>query len=344
MLQLSDFYYSLPKKLIAQKPLKTRDASRMLVLNSQSGDCGLRKFIEILDYLKKDDCLVFNDTEVIPARILGEKIPTGAKIEILLLEETSRGCWKAMIKPGKRVKSGTIIKIDKKGRYSCSVKTKNDDGTYQIELNSDDLQGIFDKYAHIPLPPYIFREDTENDKKRYQTVYAKNPGAVAAPTAGLHFSGNILSKIRELGCHTAHVTLHVGPGTFQPVKVDNLSEHKMHEERFLLSKKNADIINKTKANGGRIIAIGTTSVRVLESCADKRENIIPQTGRTDIFIYPPYKMKIVDALLTNFHLPKSTLLMLVSALAGRENIMNAYNLAVKNNFRFYSYGDCMLIL
>jgi S-adenosylmethionine:tRNA ribosyltransferase-isomerase len=353
MLKTSDFNYTLPEELIAQHPPEKRGDSRMLVLDKSTGLYEAKKFKNFIDYVEPGDCLVTNNTKVINARFFGLKENTGAKIEILLtmpLNE-SQSEWKCFIKPGKRVRSGTKIILNENNfstdpetlnTVKVTVEKKRDDGAYEISFDSpiDYTQKFF---GHTPLPPYIKRKDSLKDSTRYQTVFAKNSGAVAAPTAGLHFSDSDLMKLKKMNINMAEVTLHVGPGTFKPVEVNNPAEHKMHSEVYTLSKNTADIINNTIRNGGKIIAIGTTSVRVLETCADENGFVIPSKGETDIFLYPPAKPKIVDMLLTNFHLPKSTLLMLVSIFADRETVLNAYQFAVEQKFRFYSYGDCMLI-
>ena len=349
-LKVSDFDYELPEELIAQFPLAQRDESRMLVLDSKTGKCEIRQFHHITEYINADDCLVFNDTKVIPARIFGNKkssepgVP-GAKIEALLLEELKTGTWKCMLRPGKRVKVGTkVFLTDIESEYFV-VDEKNSDGSCIITFPECEVYTLLDKIGHIPLPPYIRRDDEAKDRDDYQTVFATAPGAVAAPTAGLHFTDEVLKKMTENGTDRTNVTLHVGPGTFKPVQVDNVDDHKMHTEQYFLTDESADKINNTKASGGRIFAVGTTSVRVLESCVSPESSAVKAgTGKTDIFLYPPYQPKIADCLLTNFHLPKSTLMMLVSCFAGKENIMKAYEIAIKEKFRFFSYGDCMLII
>ncbi|MBN2641327.1 MAG: tRNA preQ1(34) S-adenosylmethionine ribosyltransferase-isomerase QueA [Victivallales bacterium] len=346
------FKYDLPEELIAQFPSKDRDASRMLVLDRVSGECELRMFKDIIDYLTPADCMVSNNTRVMSARMYGLKNgnPDGAMIEILLMEarDASNLRWQCMLKPGKRVQPGTEVRLVKQdGSFGDDdwfrVCEHYPDGTFEVEFNNPDNFSLQEKYGHMPLPPYIKRSDSEFDQERYQTVFAKESGAVAAPTAGLHFTPEILKKIADKGTRHTHITLHVGAGTFKPVAVENVLDHKMHTERYVLSQDTADMVNSTRVSGGRVLAIGTTSVRVLESCADADGKLSARTGSTDIFIYPPYKPKCVDMLLTNFHLPESTLLMLVSAFAGRENVLKAYELAIREKMRFYSYGDCMLL-
>ncbi len=345
------FDYNLPESLIAQNPSNVRENSRMLVVDKVSGACEIRNFYDIESYLHPKDCMVLNNTKVINARMFGMKNNEngyGAKIEILLMNKISSTQWQCMLKPGKRVKKGvkvTLLNIQNKlePTFYIHIINHNNDGSFIIEFSVDNILQYQNNLGHIPLPPYIKRSDNFNDKQRYQTVYAKNPGAVAAPTAGLHFSEDILANLAKKGVNIAEVTLHVGAGTFKPVDVDNIENHKMHTEKFDLSQKTTDMINNTHKNNNRVLAIGTTTVRVLESCSNDNNMLESQNGDTDIFIYPPYNPKIADMLLTNFHLPKSTLLMLVSTFASREIILNAYEIAIKENFRFYSYGDCMLI-
>lgn len=353
MLKTSDFNYILPEELIAQHPPEKRGDSRMLVLDRITGQTEDTIFKNFFDYLSPGDCIVTNNTKVINARFFGIKEITNAKIEILLTMPLNeeQNLWKCFIKPGKRVKKGTNILLTPNDTSNSqinlnpicvTVKEKNIDGSYVIYFDAD-IDYAQKNFGHTPLPPYIKRKDSLNDSSRYQTVFAKNIGAVAAPTAGLHFSDLDFLKLKKLNINTAEVTLHVGPGTFKPVEVENPAEHQMHSEAYTLTQNAADTINKTKQNGGKIIAIGTTSVRVLETCANKDGLVIPKSGETDIFLYPPAKPKVVDMLLTNFHLPKSTLIMLVSIFSDREKVLNAYEFAVNNNFRFYSYGDCMLL-
>jgi S-adenosylmethionine:tRNA ribosyltransferase-isomerase len=346
-MRTADFDYKLPEELIAQFPTGTRGGSRMLALDKSNGKCNICDFKDLASFLQAGDCAVFNNTKVMQARIYGRKSgPDGAKIEILLISELSPGKWKCFIRPRKRIKPGTRIFLEKDGAVSSdffTVTALPDDGSCEIEFERENVLALQEKYGHIPLPPYIKRPDEIKDKETYQTVYAKTPGAVAAPTAGLHFTDEVLRELKEKGVKTTELTLHVGPGTFKPVSVETLSEHKMHVEEFTLPEKVAELINSTKENGNKVLAVGTTTLRALESSVDTDGKIKEKSGSTDIFIHPPYKPKSADMLLTNFHLPKSTLLMLVCAFAGKENIMNAYQLAIKEKFRFYSYGDCMLL-
>lgn len=340
-MDLHDFYYDLPQELIAQDPLEDRSSSRLLVLDKESGSIKHEIFHNITEYLKPGDCLVINDTKVIPARLYGVRKDTGAKIEILLLKRKENDMWEVLVKPGRKAKPGTVISFGD-GILECEVKDIVDDGNRIIQFS---YQGIFeeilDRLGQMPLPPYITHE--LKDKNRYQTVYARHDGSAAAPTAGLHFTTELLKKIQEMGVDIAHVTLHVGLGTFRPVKVQNIKEHHMHSEYYCIEQEEADKINNAKKNGGRIISVGTTSCRTLESAADEDGYLKASSGWTDIFIYPGYNFKVIDCLITNFHLPESTLLMLVSALAGREHIMAAYEEAVKERYRFFSFGDAMFI-
>lgn len=356
-MRTSDFDYHLPEEMIAQFPPEKRGDSRMLALNRKTGDCEIRNFPDFIDYLETGDCLVINNTKVMNARFFGLKEGEGAKIEILLtmpLDDLQKN-WKCLLKPGKRVREGTKIKLTPHPDYPVnqltnqqinhwvSVTKRTDDGAYHIEFEADNIEEVQAVFGHTPLPPYIKREDHQPDTERYQTVFAKNAGAVAAPTAGLHFTEEIFAKFAAKGINVAETTLHVGPGTFRPVSVEDPKDHKMHSEAFVLTQEAADLINDTHAKGKRVAAIGTTSVRVLETCADEHGQVIPQRGITDIFLHPPMQPKVPDMLLTNFHLPKSTLLMLVSTFASREHVLNAYEVAKSANFRFYSYGDCMLL-
>ncbi len=347
---LFDFY--LPEELVAQFPPEKRGESRMLVLDRFSGDMEIRPFRAITEFLRPGDCLVFNDTKVMRARMYGIKNgePGAARIEILLVRAESHDgfCWQCLLKPGKRVKPGTRVRlVTASGEFAgddwFTVETKNDDGSFTVRFDSADNFALQERYGHMPLPPYIKRADAILDQERYQTIFAREAGAVAAPTAGLHFTAEVLDELSARGVEQVNVTLHVGPGTFKPVAVEDVTLHQMHTECFVLTETSAAAINRVKASGGRVMAVGTTSVRVLESCAGEDGRVIPQVGSTDIFIYPPYRPKVVDMLLTNFHLPKSTLIMLVSAFAGRENVLAAYELAVREKMRFYSYGDCMLL-
>lgn len=340
-MKLHDFYYDLPQELIAQDPLEDRAASRLMILDKNTGETKNEVFHNIKEYLKPGDCLVINDTKVIPARLYGTKTDTGAKIEILLLKRKEDDKWEVLVKPGRKAKVGTEITFGD-GILKCKVLEVVDDGNRIIQF---DYEGIFeeilDKLGEMPLPPYITHK--LQDKNRYQTVYAKNEGSAAAPTAGLHFTKELLNEIKEMGVQIAHVTLHVGLGTFRPVKVEEITEHHMHSEYYRIEQSEADKINNAKKSGNRVISVGTTSCRTLESAADDNGYIKESSGWTEIFIYPGYKFKLIDCLITNFHLPESTLLMLVSALAGRDNIMNAYKLAVEEEYRFFSFGDAMFI-
>ena len=337
-----DFYYELPERLIAQHPIEKRDASRLLALNKATGKTEHKTFKDIVSYLNKGDCIVINDTKVVPARLLGNKKDTDGKIEVLLLKRISSNKFETLVKPGRRLNTGDEI-VFGNGILTGRIGEKLEDGVRIVEFSFDGIfEEVLDEIGEMPLPPYIKEKLT--DKSRYQTVYAKESGSAAAPTAGLHFTPEILEEISNKGVHIAKVTLHVGLGTFRPVKVDDVSAHKMHSEYYSVSKEQADIINSTKENGGRIIAVGTTSLRTLESVTDGDGFVHHGSGDTEIFIYPPYNFKITDGLITNFHLPESTLIMLVSALCGRENILNAYNEAVKEEYRFFSFGDAMVIL
>lgn len=340
-MKTDDFDYNLDESLIAQTPLLKRDTSRLMVLNKATGEVKHQVFTDIIDYLNEGDALVLNDTKVIPARIIGEKTDTGAVIELLLLNEVENDTWKALVKPARRVKIGTVVSFGD-GLLKARCIGEYDEGIREFSLEYDGiLYEILDKLGTMPLPPYI--HEKLSDQGRYQTVYAKNIGSAAAPTAGLHFTNNLLDKIREKGVNVLFVTLHVGLGTFRPVKVDNINEHVMHSEYYSISKEVADKLNEVKKNGKKIIAVGTTSTRTLETVASKYGFFKEDSGNTNIFIYPGYKFKAIDSLITNFHLPKSTLLMLVSALAGKENILNAYKIATDNKYRFFSFGDAMLI-
>ena len=341
-MKTSDFYYDLPNELIAQTPLKNRQKSRMMVLNKESGNIENRSFEDIIEYIKKDDVIVLNDTKVIPARIFGHREKKDEIIEILLLKNIEKDKWNTLVRPGKKMKIGTKI-IFSENILSATVIDILEDGQRIIEFEYNGIfNEILDELGTMPLPPYI--TEKLEDKSRYQTVYCKNPGSAAAPTAGLHFTKEILERLEEKGVKIVYVTLHVGLGTFRPVKVDDVESHVMHSEYFIISKEACDIINKAKKNGNNVISVGTTSCRVLESATDKDGIIHPMSKDTNIFIYPGYKFKMVDRLLTNFHLPESTLIMLVSALAGKEKIIEAYNIAVEEKYRFFSFGDCMFIM
>lgn len=340
-MQLEDFDYELPKELIAQTPLEKRDSSRLLVLDKETGEICHQKFPNILDYMKAGDTLVLNDTKVLPARLIGVKEETHAVIEILLLKDIQEEVWECLVKPAKRVHVGTIIDFGN-GKLKAKCIQEKEDGIRLFELLYDGiLVEILEELGTMPLPPYI--HEKLEDQSRYNTVYAKNLGSAAAPTAGLHFTNELLNKVKEKGIHVAYVTLHVGLGTFRPVMVENIKEHKMHTEYYEMTEETAKILNKTKENGNRIISVGTTSVRTLETVMNRYGKFKECSGFTDIFIYPGYRFQAIDGLITNFHLPKSTLLMLVSALAGRENILNAYKEAVKEKYRFFSFGDSMMI-
>ena len=340
-MQLEDFDYDLPEELIAQTPLKVRDSSRLLVLDRETGEVDHKHFTDIIDYMEKDDTLVLNDTKVLPARLIGEKEDTKAVIEVLLLKDVQGDTWEALTRPAKRVHVGTIVSFGN-GMLKARCIEELEEGIRRYELIYDGiLLEILDKLGTMPLPPYIHEQLEDQD--RYQTVYAKNIGSAAAPTAGLHFTKELLEKIKEKGINIVYVTLHVGLGTFRPVQVDNILNHKMHTEYYEMSKETADILNKTKADHHKIIAVGTTSVRTLETVYGKYNTFKECCGNTDIFIYPGYEFKAIDHLITNFHLPKSTLVMLVSALAGREKVLNAYKIAVENKYRFFSFGDSMFI-
>ena len=340
-MKVSDFNYDLPEKLIAQVPIKNRDQSRLMVLNRNEKTIEDKIFKNILDYLKPGDCLVRNNTKVIPARLYGKKEDTGIDIEFLLLKRIEEDIWEVMVRPGRRLKIGTKV-IFGQGLLKAEILEIMEGGNRKVKFEYEGIfNEILDQIGLMPLPPYI--KEKLKDKDRYQTVYAKYEGSAAAPTAGLHFTEELLEKVKQKGVEIANVTLHVGIGTFRPVKVENIEEHDMHTELYYIKQEDVDKINKTKQNGGRIIAVGTTSCRVLESIADEKGNVREQEGDTNIFIYPGYKFKCVDSLITNFHLPESTLIMLVSALAGREYIMKAYNHAVEEKYRFFSFGDAMFI-
>ena len=339
-MKTDDFDYYLPDELIAQTPLEKRDESRLLVLDKETGEIEHKKFYDIIDYLNPGDALVINDTKVIPARIIGEKIDTGAIIELLLLKEIG-DTWECLAKPQKRLKKDTIISFGD-GRLKAKVIEIKEEGITIVKLiYSGILMEILEHLGTMPLPPYI-HEKLDN-QSMYQTVYAKDYGSAAAPTAGLHFTEELLSKIEGKGVKIVHVTLHVGLGTFRPVMVEDVTKHVMHSEHFIVTKEACDTLNKVKENGGKIIAVGTTSVRTLESVLQNNSKFIPMVGDTNIFIYPGFKFKAIDGLITNFHLPKSTLVMLVSALASKENILKAYKIAVDNKYRFFSFGDAMFI-
>ncbi len=340
-MKTSDFYYDLPQELIAQTPLGDRASSRLLKVNKATGELEHSIFRTIIDELHSGDCLVLNNTRVIPARLYGEKEGTGGKIEFLLLSRKEDDVWEVILKPGKKAKPGAKF-VFGGGKLKAEVLETVNDGNRLVKFSYDGLwENVLDELGEMPLPPYI-TEHLE-DRERYQTVYSRHEGSAAAPTAGLHFTNELLDEINKKGVRIAYVTLHVGLGTFRPVKVDDVENHKMHSEFYVIDKETADIVNETRKNGGRIISVGTTSTRTLETVADDNGYIKEQTGWTDIFIYPPYKFKCVDCLITNFHLPESTLLMLVSSLASKEIIMNAYKEAVEQKYRFFSFGDAMFI-
>lgn len=340
-MKTSDFYFDLPQELIAQDPLEDRSSSRLLVMDKETGEIEHHIFREITNYLHPGDCLVINDTKVIPARLYGSKIGTDAKIEVLLLKRKENDVWETLVKPGKKAKPGTKISFGD-GLLVGDVIDVVEEGNRLIQFSYEGIfEEILDKLGQMPLPPYITHQ--LKDKNRYQTVYAKHDGSAAAPTAGLHFTPELLAQIKEKGIKIAHVTLHVGLGTFRPVKVEDVTEHHMHSEFFIVEESQAKLINDTKAAGGRVISVGTTSCRTLESAADENGQVRAGSGWTDIFIYPGYRFKVIDCLITNFHLPESTLLMLVSALAGKENILNAYEIAVQERYRFFSFGDAMFL-
>ena len=350
-MKVSDFNYNLPKELIAQVPIKNRDESRLMVLDRKNKIIENKIFKDIIDYLEPGDCLVRNNTKVIPARLYGIKQETGAHIEFLLLNRIEGDIWEVMVRPGRRLMPGTKVifgegvlekREDQKILLRAEILEKLENGNRKVKFEYDGIfNEILDQIGLMPLPPYITHK--LEDKNRYQTVYAKYEGSAAAPTAGLHFTKELLEKIKEKGIKIAHVTLHVGLGTFRPVKVENILEHHMHSEFYMVDEEDANMINECRANGGRVIAVGTTSTRTLETVTDENGIVHPGSGWTQIFIYPGYQFKAIDCLITNFHLPESTLLMLVSALAGRENVLNAYNKAVEEKYRFFSFGDAMFI-
>lgn len=340
-MKVKDFYFDLPEELIAQHPLKEREKSRLMVLGKETGEIKHKTFEDILEYFNEGDTLVLNNTRVLPARLIGEKPGTGGKIEFLLLNRIEGDKWETLAKPGKKAIPGKEF-VFGNGALKARVLEVKEDGNRIIEFSYDGIfEEVLDSLGEMPLPPYI--TEKLDDKERYQTVYSKETGSAAAPTAGLHFTKELLQKIEDKGVNIAYLTLHVGLGTFRPVKVDTIEGHHMHSEFYTLSQEAADIINKTKENGKKIIAVGTTSTRTLETIGNESGRVKAQSGWTDIFIYPGYKFNIVDSLITNFHLPESTLIMLVSAMAGYENTMNAYNTAVAEKYRFFSFGDAMFI-
>lgn len=336
-----DFYYELPEELIAQDPLEDRSSSRLLVLDKESGAVSHHVFREIVDYIEEGDCLVVNDTKVLPARLIGSKIGTDAKIEVLLLKRKEKNIWETLVKPGKKAKTGTKISFGD-GRLTGEVIDIVEEGNRLIQFSYEGIfEEILDQLGQMPLPPYITHQ--LRDKNRYQTVYAKHTGSAAAPTAGLHFTPKLLEEIRAKGADVAKVTLHVGLGTFRPVKVDEITDHHMHSEFFQIDEDAAFKINRARAGGKKVICVGTTSCRTVESAADESGHLEACSGWTEIFIYPGYRFKVLDSLITNFHLPESTLVMLVSALAGREHVLDAYKIAVEEKYRFFSFGDAMFI-
>ena len=340
-MKTSDFYFELPQELIAQTPIKQRDASRLLVLNKDSGAWEHRHFFDLPEYLHKGDCLIVNDSRVLPARLLGQRLPGGGACEVLLLIDRGEKTWECLVRPGKKMRTGARLSFGD-GELTAEVVEELPGGNRLVKF---DYEGIFlevlERLGKMPLPPYI-KEELQ-DRERYQTVYSKVNGSAAAPTAGLHFTPELLEKVQSMGVKIGYVTLHVGLGTFRPVKEDEIEAHEMHSEFCIVPEETAAVINETKKNGGRVIAVGTTSCRTLESFAKEDGTIEACSGWTNIFIYPGYRFKCIDALVTNFHLPESTLIMLVSALAGREHIMNAYNTAVREKYRFFSFGDAMFI-
>lgn len=340
-MNVKDYDYDLPEELIAQDPLEDRSSSRLMVLDRQTGDVEHRHFTDILEYLHPGDCLVINNTKVIPARLFGVKEDTQAKIEVLLLKRKENDIWETLVKPGKKAKPGTKL-VFGDGLLTAEVVDVVEEGNRLIQFHYDGIfEEILDQLGQMPLPPYITHQ--LKDKNRYQTVYAKYDGSAAAPTAGLHFTKELLQKVKDMGVDIAEVTLHVGLGTFRPVKVENVLDHHMHSEFYMVSQEAADKINRAKESGHRVIAVGTTSTRTLEAAADENGRLHETSCWTEIFIYPGYQFKVIDALITNFHLPQSTLVMLVSALAGREHVLHAYEIAVKERYRFFSFGDAMLI-
>lgn len=340
-MKTSDFFYDLPEELIAQTPVEPRDSSRLMLLNKDNGNVEHKIFRDLIDYLNPGDCLILNNTRVIPARIFGVKKETGAVVEFLLLKQHENLVWECLCGPGKRAKIGTEFTFGD-GQLECTVKDILDDGNRIIEFKCDgNIFAVLDEIGQMPLPPYI--KEKLLDKERYQTVYSKHLGSAAAPTAGLHFTPEMLEKIKDKGINIGYVTLHVGLGTFRPVKVDDVTKHNMHSEHYVMPEETANLINNTHKNGKRVICVGTTSCRTVESVATKNGRICADEDDTSIFIYPGYEFKCMDALVTNFHLPESTLIMLISAFAGFDNVMNAYKIAVREKYRFFSFGDAMFI-
>ena len=340
-MKTSDFYFDLPEELIAQDPLEERSASRLLVLNKETGETEHKIFRDIVNLINPGDCLVLNNTRVIPARLLGVKEDTGAHVEVFLLKKLTKDTWETLVKPGKKLKPGARV-IFGDGLLKATILDTMEEGARKVLFEYDGIfEEVLDKLGEMPLPPYITNK--LKDRDRYQTVYARYDGSAAAPTAGLHFTNELLAELEAKGVRIAYVTLHVGLGTFRPVKVDDVTNHHMHSEHYVVTEEAADIINSTKANGGRVICVGTTSCRTIESASDDTGKVIPGESDTQIFIYPGYSFKVLDALITNFHLPESTLVMLVSALAGKDNIMKAYREAIDLKYRFFSFGDAMFI-
>ena len=341
-MKTSDFYYDLPQELIAQDPLEDRASSRLMVLHRKSGEIEHRTFRDIKEYLRKGDCLVINDTKVIPARLIGEKEGTGAKIEVLLLTRKENNVWETLVKPGKKCRTGTVVSFGG-GLLKGTVIGQTEEGNRFVQFSYDGIfEEILDQLGQMPLPPYITHQ--LKDRNRYQTVYAEHDGSAAAPTAGLHFTKELLQEIRDMGVDIVHVTLHVGLGTFRPVKEKDVLKHHMHSEFYIVSEETAKLLNDTKASGHKVICVGTTSCRTVESATDENGVIHAGSSWTSIFIYPGYHFKMMDGLITNFHLPESTLVMLVSAFAGREHILNAYKHAVEERYRFFSFGDAMILI
>ncbi len=344
-MNVNDFDYTLPKELIAQTPAEKRDSSRLLVMHRETGFIEHRTFSDILEYMESGDCLVLNDSKVIPARLFGVKKDTGASVEFLLSKRIKDDVWETLVRPGRRLKPGDVVCFGDDGELSAEVLSYGEEGTREVRFSCEgNFMDALEKLGRMPLPPYIERESTPADRARYQTVYCKTEGSVAAPTAGLHFTPELLLAAQNKGIKIAFVTLHVGIGTFRPVKCDIVEEHKMHFEEYSVDQANADRINETKKSGGRIFSVGTTACRTMESATDDKGILQSGSGSTGIFIYPGYQFKIVDCLITNFHLPKSTLLMLISAFYDREKVLGAYKIAVKEEYRFFSYGDATLIL
>lgn len=340
-MKTSDFYYDLPEELIAQTPVEPRNSSRLMVLPRNGGKIEHKHFYDLPEFLKPGDCLVLNNTRVLPARLYGTREDTGAVVEFVLLRQRGNKLWECLAGPGKKAKTGYKFKFSDK--LTATVTDVLEDGNRMIEFACEgDFFAVLDEVGQMPLPPYI--KEKLKDKERYQTVYSKDAGSAAAPTAGLHFTKEMLESIKAMGVNIAYVTLHVGLGTFRPVKVEDVTQHKMHTEHYYIPEEAAETINETRKNGGRVICVGTTSCRTVESCAKKYGEIRECSGDTDIFIYPGFEFRCMDGLITNFHLPESTLIMLVSAFAGYDNVMNAYNIAVKEKYRFFSFGDAMLIL